>query len=28
MPSVVKEAGLSDKSVALDDMARAIMEVV
>jgi len=28
MPSVVMEAGLSDKSVALDDMARAIMEVV
>ena len=28
MPSVVKEAGLSDKSVALADMARAIMEVV
>ena len=28
MPSVVKEAGLSDKSVALEDMARAIMEVV
>jgi two-component system chemotaxis response regulator CheB len=28
MPSVVKEAGLSDKSIALDDMARAIMEVV
>jgi len=28
MPSVVMEAGLSDKSVALDDVARAIMEVV
>ena len=28
MPSVVMEAGLSDKSVALNDMARAIMEVV
>ena len=28
MPSVVKEAGLSDKSVPLEDMARAIMEVV
>ena len=28
MPSVVVEAGLSDKSVALDDMARAIREVV
>jgi len=28
MPSVVMEAGLSDKSVPLDDMARAIMEVV
>lgn len=28
MPCVVMEAGLSDKSVALDDMARAIMEVV
>ncbi len=28
MPSVVMEAGLSDKSVALDDMARAIMGVV
>jgi len=28
MPSVVMEAGLSDKSVALDDMARAIMEIV
>ncbi len=28
MPSTVVEAGLSDKSVALDDMARAIMEVV
>jgi two-component system chemotaxis response regulator CheB len=28
MPSVVMEAGLSDKSVALEDMARAIMEVV
>jgi two-component system chemotaxis response regulator CheB len=28
MPSVVVEAGLSDKSIALDDMARAIMEVV
>jgi len=28
MPSVVMEAGLSDKSVALDDMARAIREVV
>jgi two-component system, chemotaxis family, protein-glutamate methylesterase/glutaminase len=28
MPSVVMEAGLSDKSVALDDMARAILEVV
>jgi two-component system chemotaxis response regulator CheB len=28
MPSVVKEAGLSDKSVALDDMACAIREVV
>lgn len=28
MPSVVKEAGLSDKSVALEDMARAIREVV
>ena len=28
MPSVVMEAGLSDKSIALDDMARAIMEVV
>ena len=28
MPSVVVEAGLSDRSVALDDMARAIMEVV
>jgi two-component system, chemotaxis family, protein-glutamate methylesterase/glutaminase len=28
MPGVVVEAGLSDKSVALDDMARAIMEVV
>jgi two-component system chemotaxis response regulator CheB len=28
MPGVVMEAGLSDKSVALDDMARAIMEVV
>lgn len=28
MPSVIVEAGLSDKSVALEDMARAIMEVV
>ena len=28
MPSVVKEAGLSDQSAALEDMARAIMEVV
>lgn len=28
MPSVVKEAGLSDNTVALDGMARAIMEVV
>jgi two-component system chemotaxis response regulator CheB len=28
MPSVVMEAGLSDKSIALDGMARAIMEVV
>jgi two-component system chemotaxis response regulator CheB len=28
MPSVVVEAGLSDRSVALDDMARAISEVV
>ena len=28
MPSVVMEAGLSDKSVPLEDMARAIMEVV
>jgi len=28
MPSVVMEAGLSDKSIALDDMAHAIMEVV
>ena len=28
MPSVVMEAGLSDKSVALEDMARAIREVV
>jgi two-component system chemotaxis response regulator CheB len=28
MPSVVVEAGLSDKSIALDGMARAIMEVV
>ena len=28
MPCVVKEAGLSDKSVALEDMARAVMEVV
>ncbi|HET9526558.1 MAG TPA: chemotaxis response regulator protein-glutamate methylesterase [Pyrinomonadaceae bacterium] len=28
MPSVVMEAGLSDRSVALDDMARAIREVV
>ena len=28
MPSVVMEAGLSDKSVALEDMAQAIMEVV
>ena len=28
MPSVVVEAGLSDQSVALDDMASAIMEVV
>jgi two-component system chemotaxis response regulator CheB len=28
MPSVVVEAGLSDKSIALDSMARAIMEVV
>lgn len=28
MPSVVKEAGLSDKCVALEDMARAIREVV
>jgi two-component system chemotaxis response regulator CheB len=28
MPSVVMEAGLSDKSIALDDMACAIMEVV
>jgi len=28
MPCVVMEAGLSDKSVALDDMARAIREVV
>ena len=28
MPSAVMEAGLSDKSVALDDMARAIREVV
>ena len=28
MPGVVAEAGLSDKSVALDDMARAIREVV
>jgi two-component system chemotaxis response regulator CheB len=27
MPSTVVEAGLSDKSVALDDMARAIREV-
>src|SRR5688572_27731756 len=28
MPSVVKEAGLSDKSIALEQMARGIMEVV
>ena len=28
MPSVVKEAGLSDKSIALEDMAHAIREVV
>jgi two-component system chemotaxis response regulator CheB len=28
MPSVVMEAGLSDKSVALEDMPRALMEVV
>ena len=28
MPSVVKEAGLSDKCVALEDMARAIREIV
>ena len=28
MPAVVNEAGLSDRSVALDDMARAISEVV
>jgi two-component system chemotaxis response regulator CheB len=28
MPSVVVEAGLSDKSIALEDIARAIMEVV
>jgi two-component system chemotaxis response regulator CheB len=28
MPGVVVEAGLSDKSVALEDMARSIMEVV
>jgi two-component system chemotaxis response regulator CheB len=28
MPSVVVEAGLSDKSVALDEMSRAILEVV
>jgi two-component system chemotaxis response regulator CheB len=28
MPSVVMEAGLSDRSVALEDMARAIREVV
>ena len=28
MPSVVVEAGLSDQSIALEDMARAIMEVV
>jgi two-component system chemotaxis response regulator CheB len=28
MPSVVMEAGLSDKSIALEDMAHAIMEVV
>jgi two-component system chemotaxis response regulator CheB len=28
MPGVVHEAGLSDKSVALDDMARSIREVV
>lgn len=28
MPSVVMEAGLSDKSIALEDMARAIREVV
>ena len=28
MPSVVMEAGLSDKSIALDDMSRAILEVV
>ena len=28
MPSVVVEAGLSDKSIALDDMARAIREIV
>ena len=28
MPSTVVEAGLSDKSVALEDMARAIREVV
>jgi two-component system chemotaxis response regulator CheB len=28
MPSVVMEAGLSDRSVALDDMSRAILEVV
>jgi two-component system chemotaxis response regulator CheB len=28
MPSVVVEAGLSDKSVALEDMSRAILEVV
>ncbi|HEU4766224.1 MAG TPA: chemotaxis response regulator protein-glutamate methylesterase [Pyrinomonadaceae bacterium] len=28
MPSVVVEAGLSDRSIALEDMARAIMEVV
>ena len=28
MPSVVMEAGLSDKSIALEDMAHAIREVV
>jgi hypothetical protein len=28
MPGVVVEAGLSDKSVALEDMAHAIREVV